>query len=331
MDHKPNILIVGSFVMDHFATTRVFPREGETVLGVSSKKAPGGKGANQAVQAARLGANVTMVGKLGRDSNAETMIETCRAAGIHTEHFLFDDAADTGCSFIILEQKPDGSTANRILVIPGANMTIRPDEIAFLKDSIGQYDFVILQLEIPMEINEIVCRYAAGAGVPVMLNPAPSDVLSEEILHRLAYISPNEHEAQNMTGIPIPVQPDDRMLIKARESAEHLRAQGAKNVIITLGENGAVNLSEKDFRYSPCVPDTHAIDPTAAGDSFVASFCCGICVGLDAEDALCFANHAASLTVSRLGAMPSLPTLDEVIDHLKSHGKSFSRLDTLRG
>ena len=160
MKHKPNILVVGSFVLDQIATTSVFPAEGETVLGDDFHKAPGGKGANQAVQASLLGADVTMVGKLGCDSNAEEMLNACHKAGLNTQHVMCDARENTGCSVIILEKAADGSTKNRIIVISGANMAIHPEDVAFLKDEIAQYDMVVLQLEIPMEINELVCRYA---------------------------------------------------------------------------------------------------------------------------------------------------------------------------
>ncbi len=329
MNRKPRILVVGSFVMDHFALTRVFPKQGETVMGETMHKAPGGKGANQAVQAARLGAEVTMIGKLGRDANGVEMQAAIAESGVDTSHILFDDAAATACSFIILEPLKDGSIANRIIVIPGANMTIKAEEIAFLKTEIGLYDLVILQLEIPMEINRLVADYAAAAGVPVMLNPAPSDEIPQSLMDKLSFISPNEHEACSMTGVEIPNE-DALSLEQAQAAARVLRDRGAKDVIITLGGSGAVDLNAQGFHYSPCVPNTCAVDPTAAGDSFVGAFCCATCIGMKAEDALCFANHTASLTVSRPGAMPSLPTLDEVEKHLAAKGKQLPYLERLR-
>ena len=200
---KPKILVVGSFVMDQIATTEVFPREGQTVLGGTFSKAPGGKGANQAVQMARLGADVTMVGKLGHDSNGEEMIRTCKEAGICTDYVLYDDKLPSGCSVIILEEAPGKQTVNRIIVLSGSNMSITPEDVAFLKEQIAQYDLVVLQLEIPMEINELVAQYAYDKGVPVMLNSAPSAPLSDQLLSHLTYISPNEHEAYDMVGIKI--------------------------------------------------------------------------------------------------------------------------------
>lgn len=331
MKRKPRILVVGSFVMDHIARTRVFPEQGETVLGESMQKAPGGKGANQAVQAARLGAEVTMLGKLGGDANGREILDICKQAGIDTGQILLDKTETTGCSIIILEQDSDGTVANRIIVIPGANARLRPEETDFLREEIGRYDMVLLQLEIAMEVNIHVAQIAAKAGVPVMLNPAPDDVLPEELLACLNYISPNEHEAYRITNVKIPNEPGAFLPDKAREAAQVLRSAGVKDVIITLGSSGAVDLNNDGFFYAPSVRDTKVVDPTAAGDSFVAAFCCAVSVGMESKKALCFANHTAAITVSRLGAMPSLPTLREVEESMKRHGIAFEELAALRG
>ena len=316
---KPKILVVGSFVMDQIATTEVFPREGQTVLGGTFSKAPGGKGANQAVAMARLGADVeTMVGKLGHDSNGEEMIRTCKEAGICTDYVLYDDKLPSGCSVIILEEAPGKQTVNRIIVLSGSNMSITPEDVAFLKEQIAQYDLVVLQLEIPMEINELVAQYAYDKGVPVMLNSAPSAPLSDQLLSHLTYISPNEHEAYDMVGIKISHSGKEVNMDEAKAATAGLKAKGVKNVLITLGEAGAVLDTEKDgFYYSPCVEGIMAVDPTAAGDSFVGALSVGLCCGWGYEETLRFANHTAGLTVSSMGAMPSLPTLEKVEAFMK--------------
>lgn len=330
MKKRPNILIVGSFVLDNIATTSVFPKQGETVIGEKMTQAPGGKGANQAVQIARLGGNVTMVGKLGMDSAGDLMKKVLEQAGVNTDHILRDANCNSGCAFVILEKQPDGSTLNRIIVIPGTNMQIKPDEIAFLKEKIHEYDMLILQHEIPMEINRIMCRYAQEAGVKVMLNPAPSAQIPDEILSSLAYISPNEVEASNMTDIDVKV--DGKVsLDKVKEVAQKLNRDGVKNVLITLGSLGAMFFNGNEFIFSPGVKNTLAADPTAAGDSFVGAFCTAICAGISDEDALVFANHTAALTVSKVGAMPSLPTLNEVEILLAKDGIKIQGLDCLKG
>jgi len=313
---KPKILIVGSFVMDQIGTTAIFPREGQTVFGKDFYTAPGGKGANQAVQCARLGADVTMIGKVGTDANGQTMIKACEESGVHTQQVLIDPNYPTGCSMIILEEGEDGQRKNRILVLPGANLGIRCEELAFLEEEIGNYDFVILQLEIPMEINVQVAQYAHAKGVPVMLNSAPSAPLPEELLACLTYISPNEHEAQDLTGVVIAHENKWVDESAVREAAAILQGKGVKNVLITLGSAGAAMVSGEQFIMSPAVENVHAVDPTAAGDSFVGAFCVAVCSGMDAQKAMLFANHTAALTVSRMGAMPSLPTLAEVCQTL---------------
>ncbi len=328
---KPKILVVGSFVMDQIATTEIFPREGQTVLGGTFSKAPGGKGANQAVQMARLGADVTMVGKLGHDGNGEDMIKTCKEAGINTDYVLYDDELPSGCSVIILEEAPGKQTVNRIIVLSGSNMSITPDDVAFLKEKVAEYDLVVLQLEIPMEINEMVAAYAYEKGVPVMLNSAPSAPLSDELLSHLAYISPNEHEAFDMVGVKISHEGKEVNMEEAKAATAALKAKGVKNVLITLGESGAVLDTEKDgFFYSPCVDGIMAVDPTAAGDSFVGALSVGLCCGWGYEETLRFANHTAGLTVSALGAMPSLPPLDKVEAFLREKTGSAPNTSVLR-
>lgn len=312
MKKRPKILLVGSFVLDQIVETHVFPREGQTVLGEKFSKAPGGKGANQAVQMARLGADVTMVGKLGRDANGEEMLRVCRESGIHTEHILYDDNTASGCAVVLLEKVPGGQAKNRIIVIPGANMTLTVEDVAFLKDEICRYDLVLLQLEIPMEVNEAVASYAKAQGVPVMLNSAPSAPLSDALLSGLAFISPNEHEIADLTGISIPHEGREFDREAAERAAQALREKGVQNVLITMGEAGAVLADGNGLLASPCVTGITAVDPTAAGDSFVGAFSVGVCSGWSREDALGFANHTAALTVSTLGAMPSLPTLEAV-------------------
>lgn len=309
---KPNILVVGSFVMDQIVTTEIFPRQGQTILAKTFRKAPGGKGANQAVQMARLGANVTMVGKLGRDANGQEMLAVCKNAGICTDYICFDEQAASGCAVIILEEAPGKATENRIMVVPGANMTITPEDVAFLKDAVERFDLVVLQLEIPMEINIQVAKYAHDKGIPVMLNSAPSAPLPEELLSCLTYISPNEHEAKDLTGIDIVHEGNWVDMDAVKKAVLDLRSKGVENVLITLGSAGAILMKGNELYYSPAVSNVNVVDPTAAGDSFVGAFCVATAKGMDPEQTLRFANQTAALTVSSMGAMPSLPKWDQV-------------------
>ena len=322
MKKTPNILVVGSFVMDQIAVTKVVPREGQTVLGEAFRKAPGGKGANQAVQMARLGAHVTMAGKLGRDANGEEMIRVCREAGIDVSHVAYDDALASGCAVIVLQEKPSESAQNRIIVIPGTNMAITEQDISFMEDEISKYDMLVLQLEIPMHINLAAAKIAHAAGVPVMLNSAPYAPIPEELLACLSFISPNETEAEDMTGVHIAHDENGIDMDSVRKAAQILRARGVENVLITLGSAGCYLLTTEGEFTTPCATGVKAVDPTAAGDSFVGAFCVGTCCGWSWKEILTFANHTAAVTVSHMGAMPSLPLLTAVEEGMKVRGLS---------
>ncbi len=329
MNKCPKILVVGSLVLDQIMSTKVFPRIGETVLGTAFRKAPGGKGANQAVQMARLGADVTLVGKIGNDSNGSDLVSACHEAGVDTSSVIISNCISSSCAVIILEKLPDGSTQNRIIVYPGANMDIHMEEIAFLKDCIAQYDIVVLQLEIPMEINIFIAKYAHTAGVPVMLNPAPYAPLPDELMQYVTYISPNETEAERLTGVSIPHSGCAVDYDAARHAAKTLQRRGVPNVLITLGSAGAVLYNDSGYFIAPCATEVVAVDPTAAGDSFVGAFCYAVCCGKPWRDSLIFANHTAALTVSAFGAIPSLPEIGVVNAFLNSRGFELFRGDNI--
>lgn len=317
---RPRILVVGSLVMDLICSTPRFPQRGETVIGTDFRTAPGGKGANQAVQAARLGASVTMVGKVGRDDFGEQIKRSLADSGVNVDKIMYSETRPTAIGNIQLEVTEQG-TENRILVIPGANMDIRVEDVAYLADEISNYDMVILQLEIPMEINTAVAKIAHAAGVPVMLNSAPSAPLPEELLACLAYISPNEHEAKDITGIAV------TDAASAEQAIGCMRDKGVQNVLITLGSHGAAFSDGNGLVLSPCVDYDTVADPTAAGDSFVGAFCTAICLGASPEEAMLFANHTAGITVSRMGAQPSLPVLAEVVAFMKKNGHDVARYE----
>lgn len=305
MKRKPRILVVGSFVMDLIVTAERFPGSGETVVGLNYQTAPGGKGANQAVQAARLGADVTMVGKVGQDAFGEELIASAKASGVDVSHVLRTAETHTAIGNVQLEVG-EGKGVNRIIVVQGANMKITPEDVAFLKDEIGNYDMVMLQLEIPMEVNCLVAAYASAKGVPVMMNCAPMAPMPEELLKNVTYISPNEHEAHILTGIEV------TDMDSAKAAMEKIHSLGVKQALITLGSKGVVYSDGNEFLFSPAVEGLEVKDTTAAGDSFMGAFCTAIAEGSAVADALAFANHTAALTVCRMGAQPSLPMRDEV-------------------
>ena len=252
----------------------------------------------------------------------EELIKSANKAGINTTYVKKDKTSASGVGNIFLEVKEGQKVKNRILIIPGANMKMTAEDVDFLKESISEYDIVMLQHEIPMEVNEAVLSFAYEKGVPVMLNPAPSRPLPEEMLKKITYISPNEHEAFDLTGVKIIQNEFEVDIETVKLAAIELMKKGALNVIITLGNNGAAFMNKNKFIYQPCIDIVNVIDPTAAGDSFLAAFCTVVNSGMTEEDVLEFASYTATITVSRIGAQPSLPTYQEVVELMKSDKNS---------
>lgn len=329
---KPKILVVGSFMMDLIASTKQAPKSGETIIGLKFQTAPGGKGANQAVQCARLGAHVTMVGQVGDDAFGKIMTDTAAAAGVDVSHVTVDKNESSGVGHILLEVTEHGAQ-NRITVCPGANFTLTVEDVAWLKEDIKNYDLLMMQFELPMEVIEAVAGWAHEAGVPVMVNPAPAAPISAKLLSCATYLSPNEHEAAIIANHPLRADENGVNMEDVQAVSEAFQARGVENLIITLGENGSIVAGKNGIHHTACVKMPHVADPTAAGDSFVAAFCTGLCAGLPQGEALAFASHTAAITVSRMGAMPSLPTVSEVQALLMERGyQGFDprELDTLK-
>ena len=320
---KPKILVVGSFVMDLIVTAERFCNAGETVIGNGFSTAPGGKGANQAVQAARLGADVTMVGKVGNDDFGKRLIDSAKQSGVNTDYVFVTDAAPSAVGNVQIQKNSSG-TENRIIVVPGANNELTVDDVAFLEKNISEYDIVILQHEIPKEVNCKVAAYAKAENVPVMLNPAPSAEVPAELISCLTYISPNEHEAEDITGIK---PGGDGAVGKA---AAALHGMGVKNGLITLGKEGCAFSDGARLKTSPSINIAPTVDPTAAGDSFIGAFCTAVSAGIDTENSLVFANCTAGITVSRMGAQTSLPTFTEVMAAMEDKGLNIKPFDVLR-
>ena len=317
----PKILVVGSFMMDLIATTERAPKAGETVKGLRFQSAPGGKGANQAVQCARLGADVTMVGCVGDDAFGKIMLRTAQDSGVDVSHVITDPAEASGVGHITVEVTGN-SAQNRITICPGANMNLKEEQIKWLKSEIGNFDAVLLQFEIPMEINETVAYWAKQAGTMVMVNPAPAAPISDTLIMNATYFSPNELELETLSGRGLDLQ-EGIDLGKIKKAADVLFEKGLSRLLITLGDKGSVLLDGEDILTADCVKMPIVKDPTAAGDSFVAAFCTGLTAGLSRQQALEFASHTAAITVSRMGAMPSLPSAEEVISLIRERKGSF--------
>lgn len=332
MLRRPRILVVGSFMMDLIASAARLPNMGETVIGASFRTAPGGKGANQAVQCARLGAQVAMAGCVGDDAFGREMTETAAAAGVDVSRVRVSRQSSSGVGNIQLQVTEHGAQ-NRILVVPGANYDMAPADLAWMEEGVKAYDMVLLQLELPMDVTRYAAARAHAAGVPVMLNPAPAAPLDAGLLSCVAYLSPNEHEAALLTGLPLRADGGGVNEGDLEKVAAALRAQGVDRVMITLGGNGSVLADADGICRTDCVKMPDVKDPTAAGDSFVAAFCTGVTAGLAVKEALAFASHAAAITVSRMGAMPSLPAVEEVQALLRERrygGFDAGELDALK-
>lgn len=310
MKKRPKILVVGSMNMDLVTSADRFVNAGETIGGRSFRTAPGGKGANQAISAARLGADVRMIGRVGDDAFGRELIASAAESGVDTNFIQISKTSPTGIADIQVQSSPEG-TENRIVVVSGANGELTSDSLGCIEDIIDDFDMVMLQHEIPPEANKHVCRVAHAHGVPIMLNPAPAADVSDAVMSRLTYISPNEHEAAAICGISANT---DRSI---EDIARSLIASGAKNVLITLGGEGAAFSSGGEPIRVPAFTRFAPIDPTAAGDSFVAAFCVARCLGLELCDSMFFATVVAGITVSRMGATPSLPYLPEVLDLIR--------------
>jgi ribokinase len=271
--------------------------------------AAGGKGANQAVAAARLGAEVTLVAKVGCDIFGDQAIENYRREGIDTDCILRDADAHTGVALILV----DGAGENLIAVASGANHALSPREIAQAADRIRSADVLMLQLEIPMNVVFAAAQTAAEAGVPVILDPAPAAPLPDGLLPHVAYLTPNESEAERLTGIPVSDE------ASARRAAERLLAAGVRHVIITLGAKGAL-LAGADRMVLIAGEAVEAIDTTAAGDAFNGGLAWALGRGLALEAAVRQACWVGALSATRLGAQPSLPGRDELDAFAQQHG-----------
>ena len=304
--------------MDLVACAERAPAMGESVIGNAFRTAPGGKGANQAVQAARLGVETHMAGCVGDDAHGREMLQALSASGVDTSRVKISREHPTGVGHIQI-QTGAGAVQNRIIVVPGANFDLKPSDLGWLEKEIGGYDLVMMQLELEMPTIEYVARIAKAAGVPVMLNTAPAAPLSDALLSCVTFISPNETEASLLSGVKTDAQ--GRLSQEAlQQAASVLMGKGVPNVIITLGDEGAAICTAQGVKRVPCVKMTDVKDPTAAGDSFVGAFCAGYASGLGIDDAMRLAVSAAALTVCGHGAIPSLPALDKVLDLLRERG-----------
>jgi ribokinase len=304
------LLVVGSVNMDLVMQLDRAPQGGETLLGRRYSYVPGGKGANQAVAAARLGLEVTFAGKVGADAHGPVLRESLEGEGIVTRYLLSDTGEQTGFAAIFVES--DGQ--NRIVVFPGANMAITESEVAEAFDH--RYKAVMINLEIPHEIVLEVCRLAREKNLPIILDAGPIRDLDFSLLHGLEIISPNETETRAITGI------ECRGVDDALQAAQKLvRISPSRFAVIKLGQRGALIYdAEQDHAKYVKGFTVEAVDSTAAGDAFTAAMTVHYLRFGDLTQAVSYANAAGALAVTRLGAQPSLPTAREVEAFIRERG-----------
>ncbi|MGO9201244.1 MAG: ribokinase [Limisphaerales bacterium] len=298
---KPRTLVVGSSNTDMIIKTDRIPRPGETILGGEFVTAAGGKGANQAVAAARAGGDVTFVARVGQDIFGDKALAGFIQEGIHVEHVQRDPAAPSGVALIFVAK--DGE--NSIAVAGGANLRLSQADVKQAAPAIAAASTVLMQLETPLETVRAAAQIAARTGVAVILNPAPARVLPDELLKLVSVLTPNETEAELLAGIAVT---DEAM---AALAAEKLRARGVETVILTLGARGAFVATASIRQLVPGFP-VEAVDTTAAGDVFNGALAVALGEGKPLLQAVRFANAAAAISVTRLGAQPSAPSRKEI-------------------
>ncbi len=295
-----HIVVVGSSNTDMVLRCPRLPKPGETVLGGQFAIAGGGKGANQAVAAARLGAAVTFIARVGRDAMGDQAVANYLAEGIDCRFITRDDNASSGVALIMV----DRAAENLIGVGPGANATLLPEHVAQAEPVLRSASVLLVQLEIPLPTLVAAIELAHRCGVPVILNPAPAQPLPDEFV-RDVILTPNETEAAELSGIPINTPSD------VEQAAARLLRRGARAVVVTLGERGALLATPGPTEIIPGFR-VNALDTTAAGDAFNGGLAVALARGDELAAAVRFGCAAGALAATRMGAQPSLPTAQEV-------------------
>jgi ribokinase len=308
-EHSSTIVVVGSINMDLVATMARLPRPGETVLGESFQTIPGGKGANQAVAAARLGARVVMIGRLGDDSFGKTLRHNLIADGVETSHVLDTVGCSSGVALIGVET----AGANAITVVPAANGRLSADDVESCGEIIAQAKALIVQLETPIPTIAAAIRLAQRHNVLTILDPAPAPAgpLPPELI-AVDLLSPNQTEAESLTGIIVHDWPS------AESAARALQTLGAKDVVLKMGALGALICARDGTMHRVTATQARIVDTTAAGDAFTAALTVAISEGRSLVDATRFGCAAGTLACTRFGAQPAMPTRDELKQWLES-------------
>ena len=301
---KPKIVVVGSANTDMVVKVQHLPGPGETVLGGDFTQSRGGKGANQAVAAVRLGAEVTFVARIGVDVLGKEAVAAYEAEGIHTQYLVRDQQAPSGVALITVNDHGE----NSISVAPGANAKLSPADIMAAEPAFKEANCLLVQLEIPLEAVRAAMQLAAKYHIPIILNPAPATQLPDDLLKMVDFLTPNETEAAILAG--------NHLSSRIKDITYLLRSKtNIKNIVVTLGKDGAMIMGYKNETIPPY--RVAAVDTTGAGDAFNGGLAVALARGDALPNAVRFANAVAALSTTRAGAQTSMPTLDEVNDFLK--------------
>ncbi len=302
------ITVVGSFSMDLNILVDEFVKPSQTIIGKKLIKTPGGKGANQCVAIARLGGDVSMIGMLGEDGDGQSIKELFINENINVDHVLTTSKEPT--TVALIEINKEGQ--NRIIVVPAANFEYSVEDLLKVKDTITSSKLVVLQLEMQMDVIKKCIEICDQANVEVLLNPAPAQILSKELLEKVTYLTPNETELALLTSMPT------ETMEEIESAANKLVRLGVKNVIVTCSSRGAMIVNQNGAQLISGYK-VEAIDTVAAGDSFNGAFATQITSGKTIEEAVKFANAVGAVCVTKQGAISSLPTLEEVENFLKNN------------
>jgi ribokinase len=296
------VIVFGSINMDLVTRVPRLPMPGETLTGYTFTTVAGGKGANQAVAAARLGVPTEMIGRVGGDSFGQALLQGLQASGVGCDRVQVDETTHSGVAVIAV----DDASENNIIVIPGANGQVDESDVERLQERLSQAQVLLLQLEVPIPMVVAAARAARQAGVRVILDPAPArSDLPAELYPLVDIITPNQVETSQLVGASV------TDLATAAQAAEVLRQRGANTVITKLGQQGALCLTAGETFSVPAFP-VEAIDTVAAGDAFNGGLAAALATGMRLRDAVAQATAVAALSVTKAGAQPSLPTRSEL-------------------
>lgn len=303
------VLVFGSFVVDLMARAYRLPQNGETVKGSFFKQGAGGKGFNQCVAAHKAGADVKMITKLGKDSLANVCTDIMQELDMPQDGILYSDNTATGIALIMVDEN---TSENKILIVPGSCAEIEKSEIDNLKSMIKEAEYILLQLEVNQDANEYVVNLANSFDCKVIVNTAPFAPISDEFLSKLWLITPNEHEAEELSGIKV------FDLESAKKAATYFKQKGVKNVVITLGKQGVFVSTDNTEKIVPAYK-VNAVDTTGAGDAFNGGMLAALAEGKSLEEAVQFGNVVGALSVQKLGTTPSMPTREEIDEFIKNN------------